>query len=206
MKKFQRKQQEKANEWKVRGFGKSSTALNNESEPSESTTNHRETSFSNRNLHRKNPRDVGDMSSAVVHPVEKLEVANDQQHSVQSQETSDQKIQNNTVKPEDQKRKRGQGNQKGKKPKLTNSVSNKDNPEASVEPSKPKRKKQKFQGYTLFIGNLSYDTTTEDIQKHFAKCGPVKSVRIPVDKTTNQPRGFGYLEVEDHVTYEVLLG
>lgn len=67
----------------------------------------------------------------------------------------------------------------------------------------PRRKKQKFQGYTLFIGNLSYDTTKEDILNHFSKCGQIKNVRIPIDKGTNQPRGFGYIEVEEHVTYEV---
>ena len=70
-------------------------------------------------------------------------------------------------------------------------------------PNPNKRKKQKFQGYTLFIGNLSYDTTKEDIQNHFAKCGAIKNVRIPLDKATNQSRGFGYIEVEEHVTYEV---
>lgn len=72
-----------------------------------------------------------------------------------------------------------------------------------TEANNPKRKKQKFQGYNLFIGNLSYETTKEDILSHFAKCGPIKNVRIPMDKATNQPRGFGYIEVDEHVTYEV---
>lgn len=69
-----------------------------------------------------------------------------------------------------------------------------------------KRQKQKFQGYTLFIGNLSYDTKKEDLLNHFAKCGPIKTVRLPLEKDTNKPRGFAYLEVEDHVTYEVKAG
>lgn len=75
--------------------------------------------------------------------------------------------------------------------------------DGKTEMNNPKRKKQKFQGYTLFIGNLSYDTTKEDILNHFSKCGQIKNVRIPIDKGTNQPRGFGYIEVEEHVTYEV---
>lgn len=90
-----------------------------------------------------------------------------------------------------------------KKKKKKNVVGGETTGDAEANEESGKRKKQKFQGYTLFIGNLSYDTTKEDILRHFAKCGPIKNVRIPLEKETNQPRGFGYIEVEEHVTYEV---
>ena len=66
-----------------------------------------------------------------------------------------------------------------------------------------KRKKQKTKNYVLFIGNLSYETTNQDLMDHFAKCGTIKSVRIPTGKEDNKPRGFAYLEVDEHKTYEV---
>lgn len=69
---------------------------------------------------------------------------------------------------------------------------------------KLKRQKQKFKSYVLFIGNLSYETTKQDVMDHFGKCGTIKSIRIPVGKEDNKPRGFAYLEVEEHVTYEVI--
>jgi RNA recognition motif-containing protein len=68
-----------------------------------------------------------------------------------------------------------------------------------------KRKKSKQKSYTLFIGNLSYDTTREDIFAHFNKCGYIKEVRVPLSKEDNSSRGFAYLEVEDNVTYEVCI-
>jgi len=68
-----------------------------------------------------------------------------------------------------------------------------------------KRKKAKDRSYTLFIGNLSYDTTREDIFAHFHKCGYIKEVRVPRSKEDNSPRGFAYLEVDDSTVYEKVL-
>jgi cold-inducible RNA-binding protein len=48
----------------------------------------------------------------------------------------------------------------------------------------------------LFVGNLSYDTTEEELQVLFAQAGPVKSVALPVDRQTGRPRGFGFVEME----------
>ena len=56
----------------------------------------------------------------------------------------------------------------------------------------------------MVIDNLSYDTTKEDIQNHFSKCGIIKNVRIPME--TNNPRRFGYIQVDENVTYEVVNG
>jgi len=57
---------------------------------------------------------------------------------------------------------------KKKKPKAKNSEETA-NPEGTKPEKKPvpKRKKQKFRSYSLFIGNLSYQTTKEQITEHF---------------------------------------
>lgn len=45
----------------------------------------------------------------------------------------------------------------------------------------------------LYVGNLSYDTTENDLQDLFAACGPVAQVDLIMDRTTNRPRGFAFV-------------
>jgi cold-inducible RNA-binding protein len=45
----------------------------------------------------------------------------------------------------------------------------------------------------LFVGNLSFDTTENDLQDAFAAHGSVLEVNIPQDRMTNKPRGFGFV-------------
>ena len=45
----------------------------------------------------------------------------------------------------------------------------------------------------LFVGNLSYETTENDLQDAFAAHGSVLEVSIPQDRMTNKPRGFGFV-------------
>ena len=45
----------------------------------------------------------------------------------------------------------------------------------------------------LFVGNLSFDTTENDLQDTFAAHGSVTQVDIPQDRMTNRPRGFGFV-------------
>ena len=45
----------------------------------------------------------------------------------------------------------------------------------------------------LYVGNLSYDTTENDLQDLFAKHGPVQEVRIMQDRATGRARGFGFV-------------
>lgn len=47
----------------------------------------------------------------------------------------------------------------------------------------------------LYVGNLSYDTTEEDLRELFAKAGNVESVALPTDRETGRPRGFGFVEM-----------
>lgn len=50
---------------------------------------------------------------------------------------------------------------------------------------------------TLFLGNLSWDATDEELLRHFAGFGPIKQVKIMHDRTTGKPRGFGFIEFEN---------
>jgi RNA recognition motif-containing protein len=45
----------------------------------------------------------------------------------------------------------------------------------------------------LFVGNLSFDTTENDLQDAFAAFGTVTETNLMMDRMTNRPRGFGFV-------------
>lgn len=47
----------------------------------------------------------------------------------------------------------------------------------------------------LFVGGLSYSTTTESLREHFSSCGTVESAKIITDRDSGQSRGFGFVEM-----------
>ena len=50
---------------------------------------------------------------------------------------------------------------------------------------------------TLYVGNLPWNTTTEEINSFFSQYGEVYSSRIITDRETGRSRGFGFVEVSD---------
>ena len=48
---------------------------------------------------------------------------------------------------------------------------------------------------TVFIGNLSYDATKDDLEEVFAEYGTVKRVQVPTDRETGRMRGFAFVEL-----------
>lgn len=50
---------------------------------------------------------------------------------------------------------------------------------------------------TLYVGNLPWATTEEDLNTLFAQVVPVRSCRIISDRETGRSRGFGFVEVDD---------
>ncbi len=48
----------------------------------------------------------------------------------------------------------------------------------------------------LYVGNLSYSATEEELQDLFAQAGTVKSVTIVKDRETGRARGFAFVEME----------
>ena len=49
----------------------------------------------------------------------------------------------------------------------------------------------------IFVGNLSYQTTQEDLHAAFAQYGNVERVNIVTDRDTGQPRGFAFVEMTE---------
>ncbi len=52
-------------------------------------------------------------------------------------------------------------------------------------------------GNKLYIGNLSFDLSEQDLQNAFAESGEVVSARIITDKFTGKSRGFGFVEMSN---------
>jgi cold-inducible RNA-binding protein len=49
----------------------------------------------------------------------------------------------------------------------------------------------------IFVGNLSYQTSQDDLHAAFAVYGGVERVSIVTDRDTGQPRGFGFVEMTE---------
>jgi len=47
---------------------------------------------------------------------------------------------------------------------------------------------------SIFIGNVDFSTSVEEVQALFADCGEINAITIPVDKFTGRAKGFAYLE------------
>lgn len=51
-------------------------------------------------------------------------------------------------------------------------------------------------GKKLFVGNLPFTTTNDDLNALFAQAGSVRSATVMMDRTTGRSRGFGFVELE----------
>jgi cold-inducible RNA-binding protein len=49
----------------------------------------------------------------------------------------------------------------------------------------------------IFVGNLSYQTSQDELHAAFAQYGNVERVNIVTDRDTGQPRGFAFVEMTD---------
>ncbi len=47
----------------------------------------------------------------------------------------------------------------------------------------------------IFVGNLSWNVTQDQLTQLFAQAGNVASVFIPMDREANHPRGFAFVEM-----------
>ena len=55
---------------------------------------------------------------------------------------------------------------------------------------------------SIYVGNLSYEVTREDLNAVFADYGTVTRVHIPTDRETGRPRGFAFVEMESETNEE----
>jgi RNA recognition motif-containing protein len=49
----------------------------------------------------------------------------------------------------------------------------------------------------LFVGNLPFRMTREELEDLFGQAGSVVSVHVPTDRETGRPRGFGFIQMQD---------
>ncbi|NEP19215.1 MAG: RNA-binding protein [Leptolyngbya sp. SIO4C1] len=63
---------------------------------------------------------------------------------------------------------------------------------------------------SVYVGNLSYDITREDLERVFNDYGSVNRVSLPTDRETGRPRGFAFVdmgaEAEEQAVIEALDG
>ncbi len=58
---------------------------------------------------------------------------------------------------------------------------------------------------SIYIGNLSYQVTEEELTNVFAEYGTVKRVQLPADRETGRPRGFGFVEMASDAQEEAAI-
>ncbi|WP_413159973.1 RNA recognition motif domain-containing protein [Capilliphycus salinus ALCB114379] len=58
---------------------------------------------------------------------------------------------------------------------------------------------------SVYIGNLSYEVTEDDLKSVFAEYGDVKRVHIPTDRETGRSRGFGFVEMVNEAEEDAVI-
>jgi len=55
---------------------------------------------------------------------------------------------------------------------------------------------QTFEAGAIYVGNVDYTVTKEQLQSLFANCGVIKRVSIPINRRTGSPQGYAYINFE----------
>jgi RNA recognition motif-containing protein len=50
---------------------------------------------------------------------------------------------------------------------------------------------------TVYVGNLSYSATEDDLTEVFKEYGAIKRIQVPVDRETGRMRGFAFVEMAE---------
>lgn len=50
---------------------------------------------------------------------------------------------------------------------------------------------------SIYVGNLSYAVTEQDLKTAFAQYGAVKQVKLPIDRETGKKQGFAFVEMDN---------
>lgn len=58
---------------------------------------------------------------------------------------------------------------------------------------------------TIYVGNLPFEVSDEDVQDVFKEYGAVKSVYLPTDRESGRPRGFGFVEMTDEANEQAAI-
>merc|ERR1719247_2792487 len=67
----------------------------------------------------------------------------------------------------------------------------------SVEDAGGEIDREEVDKRSVYIGQVDYGSTPEELQEHFKSCGQINRITILVDKFTGHPKGFAYVEFAD---------
>ncbi|XP_055643598.1 polyadenylate-binding protein 2-like [Toxorhynchites rutilus septentrionalis] len=74
-----------------------------------------------------------------------------------------------------------------------------------VPPILTAEEKAEIDGRSIYVGNVDYGATAEELQKHFTGCGPIYRVNIMCHKAGGQPKGYAYIEFGEKDSVETAL-
>jgi RNA recognition motif-containing protein len=57
--------------------------------------------------------------------------------------------------------------------------------------------RRKIMSKNIYVGNLPYETTSDDLRTWFAEYGAVTRAQVATDRDTGRSRGFGFVEMTD---------
>jgi RNA recognition motif-containing protein len=65
--------------------------------------------------------------------------------------------------------------------------------------------KEEIMAKKLYVGNLSYEVTEDELSQLFGQCGQVTGARIVKDRDSGQSKGFGFVEMlnDDEATHAI---
>ncbi|XP_055632970.1 polyadenylate-binding protein 2-like [Toxorhynchites rutilus septentrionalis] len=74
-----------------------------------------------------------------------------------------------------------------------------------VPPILTAEEKAEIDGRSIYVGNVDYGATAEELEKHFTGCGPIYRVNIMCHKVGGQPKGYAYIEFGEKDSVETAL-
>ncbi|MBD2778181.1 RNA recognition motif domain-containing protein [Iningainema tapete] len=58
---------------------------------------------------------------------------------------------------------------------------------------------------SIYVGNLSYNVSQDELSQVFSEYGTVKRVQLPTDRETGRARGFGFVEMESEAAEDAAI-
>ena len=57
----------------------------------------------------------------------------------------------------------------------------------------------------IYVGNISFNTTKEDLESEFSKCGEIEEVILITDRETGRSKGFGFITYKNEEDMQLAL-
>ncbi len=59
---------------------------------------------------------------------------------------------------------------------------------------------------TIYVGNLSFQASEDDVREVFGEYGTISRVSLPIDRETGRMRGFAFIEMSDEASEDKAIG